>query len=147
MPDELPPNSARPLLRLKLRAPVVEPAVETAKIEDELAKALAKARLSEQLIAWMRVTWPTAFAKPIRPLQIGAGALIIKARAQGTSRKAVRRALFTYTHASEYLVAVRDGVRRVGLDGSDAGEPEEAHRRSAASRLEARDPAQRSASR
>jgi hypothetical protein len=89
-----------------------------------------------RMVEWMRETWPAAFAEPLRPLALGAGALIIRARPPERSHKDIGAVLRFYTSSDSYLAALAcEGSRRVGLDGTDAGEVEEGHREHAAKRL------------
>jgi hypothetical protein len=165
MPDET-PNAARPTLRLKL-APAPAPAsfsvaAKSAKpepVKPEMPapvlpvqqppeprqkgpattprKVRSYAKL-EAAIASLREAWPLAFVFPVRPLAIGAGRAILDAKPPGVGRRAIKRALEHYASNDAYLAAVRDGVHRVALDGSDAGEPNEANRAYARQRLEKR---------
>jgi ProP effector len=90
------------------------------------------------LITWMRETWPAAFGEPLRPLALGSGAAIGKARPEGRSHRDIGAALRFYVNSDAYLEAVRDGVRRIHLDGSDGGEVTEEHRLHARKQLEQR---------
>jgi sRNA-binding protein len=92
----------------------------------------------EALIARLRAVWPLAFAAPVRSLAIGADRMILEVRPPGVGRKAIKRAMEHYASGDAYLAAVRDGVHRVALGGSDAGEPDEANRAYARQRLEKR---------
>jgi ProP effector len=145
--------------------PSAEPpaAVRTAKMEAAAPALLAEARRASEtptataaipkgdtppksydiaelraLVDWMRETWPAAFPDPPRPLAIGAGALIAKARPPGRSHKDIGAAVRFYVNSDTYLEAVRDGVRRIHLDGSDGGEVTEEHRLHARKQLEQR---------
>jgi ProP effector len=82
------------------------------------------------LVEWMRSQWPAAFAEePLRPLAVGAGAVIARARPQGKTHSDIRAALRLYVGSDPYLEALAaEGTHRIGLDGSDAGEVEESHR-------------------
>jgi sRNA-binding protein len=77
------------------------------------------------MIEWMRTQWPMAFSDPPRPLAIGVGKII----AAGKSRSDISAAPHFYTNRDDYLESLaREGMHRVGLDGSDAGPVEDSHR-------------------
>jgi ProP effector len=90
-------------------------------------------------LAWLRQTWPAVFTEPHKPLAIGSGRTIFAARPPELSHKAVKRALYAHCGSNAYPEAIiRSGLRRVGLDGSDAGEVTEEQRSLARQRLEKR---------
>jgi hypothetical protein len=147
------PNAARPKLSLKLKPTAPARSASTAESEALASILLTTSRSPPEpppepdaaarcqasfdaAAAWVRSTWPAIFAEPIRPLAVGAGMLIANARPPGMPRKAVKRVLSRHAGSDAYLAAIRDGVRRIGLAGEDAGEPEERHRAYAQRRLD-----------
>jgi ProP effector len=86
-------------------------------------------------IEWMRATWPAAFSRPVRPLALGVGAAILAAAPETIPHKRVDGALRHWVRSALYLQSVKAGVRRVNLDGSDAGEVTQEHRADATRRL------------
>jgi len=76
----------------------------------------------------LRDRWPALFTDPV-PLATGIERKIQQslgeARLPGVR---LRRALHCWTRRTGYLVAIAEGRRRQDLDGSDVGEPKEAHR-------------------
>jgi ProP effector len=130
VPTVLVEPHARPTLTLK-KAVTVEVPVEP--------KPKPKARTNlpavRATVEWMAKTWPAAFARPIRPLAVGAGALILAARPETIPLKLLHDALRYWVRSRHYQQALAAGVRRVNLDGSDAGEVSQENRAEASRRL------------
>jgi ProP effector len=97
------------------------------------------------LHAWLGATWPKAFGGlEMRPLALGAGATILELRPPWASKKDMAAAMAAWVRSTAYLESIaRDGSRRVGLDGGDAGEITDEHRAHARAELEQRMAARR----
>ncbi len=93
--------------------------------------AARRRRQTREVLALLRARWPEAFAAPV-PLAIGIVQEIRKGLGE-THVPAVQlsRAMQFWTRGPGYLATVAAGQRRRHLDGTDAGEPDEAHRQHA----------------
>jgi hypothetical protein len=129
LPAVLVDPHARPTLSLKRPAVVKVPVGPKRKP--------ARANLPDVLatIQWFRATWPAAFSRPIRPLAIGAGTTIIATRPETIPLKIVHNDVRYWCGARQYQQALKAGVRRVNLGGSDASEVAPEYRRDGARRL------------
>lgn len=76
-----------------------------------------------------------AFGDPPRPLAIGVDRQIRDALGGRYRRKAIGRVLAWWTRLPEYIAAVAAGGQRINLDGSNAGDVSEAHRKKAVEQL------------
>jgi hypothetical protein len=99
--------------------------------EAHAAAVVRRREQTREVLAVLHARWPAAFSTPV-PLAIGV-AYEIKLGLGETRIPAARlnRALHFWTHGSGYLIVLADGHRRVHLDGSDAGEPDEVARQHA----------------
>ena len=96
-------------------------------VKDERGRSRSKDRVAAMHADWQR-RWPAVFTEPV-PLASGIARLI---RAEtGEPRHLVGVALHRWTMKSAYLRAVGRGDMRRNLDGSPAGEPDEAQREEA----------------
>jgi ProQ/FINO family len=82
--------------------------------------------------AMLRERWPVAFCVPRVPLAVGVREQILDVIGAEVAAKALGLFLAWWTQRSDYLDAVCHGEARRNLDGSPAGEPDEAQRRQAA---------------
>ena len=128
VPTVLVDPHARPTLTLKKAVTVEVPGPKPKPARVNRPAVLAT-------VEWMAATWPAAFCRPLRPLAIGCGALVLAAAPETIPRKLVHDALRYWVRSRDYQQAVIAGVRRVNLDGSDAGEVSEEHRADASIRL------------
>ena len=81
-----------------------------------------------EVLALLRARWPEVFSAPV-PLALGIQHEIKASLEEaGVPSLRLRRALQHWTQGTGYLAAVAAGQRRRHLDGTDAGEPDEAHR-------------------
>jgi hypothetical protein len=144
-------EGAGPALPVEAPRPPARPAAVSVTAPKRPASTPAKTwSLAELrgLVEWMRATWPAAFAEPVKPLALGAGALITSARPEGRSHKDIGAAIRFYVNSDGYLEALASGgARRIELDGGDAGPVEEGHREHARERLEERMAKRRAATR
>ena len=84
------------------------------------------------LDAMLRERWPVAFCVPRLPLAIGIREQILDVAGTEVDAKALGLFLAWWVARSDYLDAIAHGEARRNLDGSPAGEPDEAQRRQAA---------------
>ena len=85
---------------------------------------------------WLRASYPDLFGGEAKPLALGAGAAIAKARPEGVSHKGIQRAIRRWTNRQAYRRALAaEGSRRFNLDGSDAGLVSDEHRELAQQRV------------
>ena len=83
---------------------------------------------THEILALLRARWPAAFGAPV-PLAQGIQHEIREGLGEArVPTVQLRRALHYWTHGPRYLAAVAAGQRRRHLDGTDAGEPNEAQR-------------------
>ena len=73
-----------------------------------------------------------AFCVPRPPLAVGIRQAIIELAGDAVDSAQLGRFLSWWTQQSDYLDAIAHGEPRRNLDGSPAGEPDEAQRRQAA---------------
>ena len=133
--------SGRPILSLKNTAASVAPAPAPVcdlppSSEDAPSWRQIKKQVQEEL-AWLRETWPAAFAE-VKPLAVGVGRTIeALAVEQGRNIKSLRRALSTYFRHREYLEAIMapDSTRH-SLDGDPCEPVTDEHRAAAKTILE-----------
>ena len=96
-----------------------------------------------EVLALLRARWPAVFSATV-PLAVGIQHEIREGLAEaGVPSLRLRRALQYWTQGTGYLAAVAAGRRRRHLDGTDAGEPDEAHREHARETLAQRAAGQR----
>lgn len=96
--------------------------------EEQQAAVLRRRQELDETLAMLRDRWPALFTAPV-PLAIGIERKIQQSLGDTRLPKVrLRRALHCWTHRTGYLAVVAEGRCRQDLDGSDAGEPEEAHR-------------------
>jgi sRNA-binding protein len=86
---------------------------------------------TREVLALLRAHWPALFAAPVplatgieREIRAGLGETRVPSMRLG-------RALHYWMHGPGYLAAIAAGRRRLHLDGTDAGEPDEAQRQHA----------------
>lgn len=95
------------------------------------AAVVRRRQQTHEVLTLLRGRWPEAFTSPV-PLAIG---IVQEIRASlgnmPVSSEQLGRALYFWTHGLGYLATVAAGQRRRHLDGTDAGEPDEAQRRHA----------------
>jgi sRNA-binding protein len=104
------------------------------------AKTWSPAEL-RAMIASLRALWPLAFGAEYepRPLALRVGRAILEGRPPGMSKRDVKAAIAAHVGSDLYLKAlIREGSRRVNLDGTDGGEVAAAHRAYATKKLEQR---------
>ena len=83
---------------------------------------------TREVLALLRARWPEVFSAPV-PLAVGVKHEIREGLDEaGVPVAHLERALHHWTHRPVYLAAVAAGQRRRHLDGTDAGEPDEAQR-------------------
>ena len=105
-----------------------KPAQARREQEEQQAAVLRRRQELDETLAALRDRWPALFTAPV-PLAIGIERKIQQALGEARfSKLRLRRALHCWTRRTGYLAAIAEGRRRQDLDGSDAGEPEEAHR-------------------
>ena len=81
-----------------------------------------------EVMALLCARWPEVFRVPV-PLAVGIKREIREGLGEARIPAAhLDRALHHWTHGPVYLAAVAAGQRRRHLDGTDAGEPDEAQR-------------------
>jgi sRNA-binding protein len=80
----------------------------------------------------LRERWPVVFCVPRPPLAIGVRERILEVAGDAVDSAQLGRFLSWWTQRSDYLDAIAHGEPRRNLDGSPAGEPDEAQRRQAA---------------
>ena len=99
--------------------------------EEHKAAVVRRRQQMRDTLASLRARWPALFTAPV-PLAAGI-AREIRQRLGEARVPAMQlgRALHRWTHAPGYLEAVVAGQRRRHLDGTDAGEPDEAQRQHA----------------
>ena len=92
------------------------------------AAVIRRREQTHEILAMLRARWPAVFSAPT-PLAVGIEREIKEGLGE-TRVPAARlgRALHYWTHGPRYLAAVAAGQRRQHLDGTDAGEPDEAQR-------------------
>lgn len=96
--------------------------------EEQQAAVLRRRRELDETLAVLRDRWPSLFTAPV-PLAIGIERKIQQFLGDARLSKArLRRVLHCWTRRTGYLAVIAEGRCRQDLDGSDAGEPEEAHR-------------------
>jgi sRNA-binding protein len=82
----------------------------------------------EALAATLCERWPHLLTEPLRPLAVGIRDPIAAALdLDDVGLRALKAVLGRHTHRTAYLEAVIEGRPRIGLDGNDAGIPEERH--------------------
>jgi ProQ/FINO family len=98
--------------------------------EAHAAALVRRRQQTREVLALLRARWPALFTTPV-PLAVGIEREIRAGLGEVARVPAMRlgRALHYWTHAPGYLEAVAAGQRRRHLDGTDAGEPDEAQRR------------------
>ena len=83
---------------------------------------------TREVLALLRARWPAVFSVPV-PLALGIQHEIRAGLEEaGVPSLRLRQALQHWTQGTGYLAAVAAGQRRRHLDGTDAGEPDEAQR-------------------
>jgi len=96
--------------------------------EEQQATLLHHRQELDETLAVLCDRWPSLFTAPV-PLAIGIERKIQQFLGDARLPKArLRYALHCWTRRTGYLAAIAEGRCRQDLDGSDAGEPEEAHR-------------------
>lgn len=104
--------------------------------EAHAAAVVRHRQQTREVLALLRSRWPALFTAPV-PLAVGvtheirAGLGEARVGEARVSRMQLGRALRFWTRAPGYLAAVAAGQRRRHLDGTDAGEPDEAQRQHA----------------
>jgi ProQ/FINO family len=84
-------------------------------------KSMQRHEMNMRISAMLAARWPEAFSKP-RPLAVGIYRQI-RAVVDNTELRSRDLSAFlaAWTHRKSYRAALERGVRRVNLDGSDAG--------------------------
>jgi len=96
--------------------------------EEQQSAVLRRRQELDETLAVLCDRWPSLFTAPV-PLAIGIERKIQQFLGDARiSKMRLRRALHCWTRRTGYLAAIAEGRCRQDLDGSDAGEPEEAHR-------------------
>ena len=92
------------------------------------AAVVRRREQTREILALLRARWPAVFSAPV-PLAVGIEREIREGlREERVPSARLGRALHYWTHGPRYLAAVAAGQRRRHLDGTDAGEPDEAQR-------------------
>ena len=92
------------------------------------AAVIRRREQTREILALLRARWPELFSAPV-PLAVGIEREIREGLGEARVPSArLGRALHYWTNGPRYLAAVAAGQRRRHLDGTDAGEPDEAHR-------------------
>ena len=92
------------------------------------AAVVRRREQTREILALLRARWPAVFSAPV-PLAVGIEREIREGLGEERVPSArLGRALHYWTHGPRYLAAVAAGQRRRHLDGTDAGEPDEAQR-------------------
>ena len=92
------------------------------------AAVIRRREQRREVLALLRARWPELFSAPV-PLAVGIRREIRESLGEARVPAAhLDRALHHWTHGPRYLAAVAAGQRRRHLDGTDAGEPDEAQR-------------------
>ena len=96
--------------------------------EEHEAAVVRHREQRREFLALLRARWPAVFSAPV-PLALGIQHEIRAGLEEaGVPSLRLRRALHHWTHRPVYLAAVAAGQRQWHLDGTDAGEPDEAQR-------------------
>ncbi len=99
--------------------------------EAHAAAVVRRRQQTREVLALLRARWPALFTTPV-PLAAGIAREIRDGFGEARVPTAqLGRALHHWTHAPGYLEAVAAGQQRLHLDGTDAGEPDEAQRQHA----------------
>ncbi len=99
--------------------------------EEHKAAVVRRRQQTRDILALLRARWPELFAAPV-PLATGITREIRDGLGETWVPTAqLSRALHYWTHAPGYLAAIAAGQRRRHLDGTDAGEPDEAQQQHA----------------
>jgi hypothetical protein len=123
---------SKPEASLIARTPSLE-APKAAALTAKKSYTLAEIRA---LLDWCKLQFPIAFADEVKPLAVGVGTPIARARPESVSYAAIKRAMYFYVNSDPYLQALaREGSRRIDLDGADAGEVRAEHRSHAIKKL------------
>lgn len=123
-----PPATASAAAPIAVPSDPVKPVQARREQEEQQAAVLRRRQELDETLAALRDRWPALFTAPV-PLAIGIERKIQQALGEDRfSKLRLRRALHCWTRRTGYLVTIAEGRRRRDLDGSDAGEPEEAHR-------------------
>jgi sRNA-binding protein len=107
---------------MTLTAPVAKPRFEQVAIDQADRKAQNK-----RIQAVLQARWPHLFTYA-QPLAIGIWIPLSAAVEDKISKKELRKFLRWWTRRPPYLAAIERGVRRLNLDGSDAGEADAGER-------------------
>ena len=92
------------------------------------AAVIRRREQTREILALLRARWPELFSAPV-PLAVGIEREIREGLGEARVPSArLGRALHYWTNGPRYLAAVAAGQRRRHLDGTDAGEPDEAQR-------------------
>ena len=99
--------------------------------DEHVAAVVRRRQQTRDILALLRERWPEVFTTPV-PLAAGIAREIREGLGETWVPTAqLSRALYFWTHAPDYLDAVVAGQRRRHLDGTDAGEPDEAQQQHA----------------
>ena len=126
-----------PVPKAKPEAPKPDPApvaVEAPKA-DRKPRWRGRGVYDPAIDAMLRERWPVVFCVPRVPLAVGVRERILEAAGGDIDGQALGLFLAWWTQRSDYLDAIAHGEPRRNLDGSPAGEPDEAQRRQAASQV------------
>jgi ProQ/FINO family len=104
-----------------LPAPQPDKAAGQRKSPARTAKSVQRHEINMRISAMLAARWPEAFSRP-RPLAVGIYRQI-RAAVDNTELRSRDLSAFlaAWTHRKSYRAALECGVRRVNLDGSDAG--------------------------
>lgn len=131
IPPETMPATASPVRPGPTEAVVQKEAPPKCEPETREAAAARRRQQTREVLVLLRARWPEAFAAPV-PLAIGIVQEIRKGLGETHVPAAqLSRAMQFWTRGPGYLATVAAGQRRRHLDGTDAGEPNEAHRQHA----------------
>ena len=96
--------------------------------ETHEAALVRRREQTREVLTLLRARWPEVFRVPV-PLAVGIRREIRESLGDARIPAAhLDRALHHWTHGPLYLAAVAAGQQRRHLDGTDAGEPDEAQR-------------------
>ena len=123
-----------PVPKAKPEAPKPDPAPVAVEVPKADRKPRSRGRgvYDPAIDAMLRERWPVVFCVPRPPLAIGVRERILEVAGDAVDSAQLGRFLSWWTQRSDYLDAIAHGEPRRNLDGSPAGEPDEAQRRQAA---------------
>ena len=111
--------------------PIPPPPVDPLEAEARAARKAARRAALARVEAVLSAHFPAVFTRPAVPLAVGIHQAILAAAGDVITPQELERFLRHWTRQPGYLDALAHGEPRRNLDGSPAGEPDEAQRRAA----------------